>query len=237
MRFVAPPPRIAGATELLDAAGADPALVHAALDDLARINRLLGGTRLTLAAVGDLLGGLARGSSVTFLDAACGGGDIAAALARWARARGLAPHVIAVDASPVIAARAEQRFGAEIDVRVGDIRSVDLPDRCVDVAACSLVLHHFEPDEAVGVVRELRRVARRGIVVNDLVRSRVGLLGAHAIVPLLTRNPITRTDAALSVRRAYTRGELLALLREAGARPRRVRSALGYRVAVAARVA
>jgi ubiquinone/menaquinone biosynthesis C-methylase UbiE len=112
--------------------------------------------------------------------------------------------------------------------------ALDLPDASVDVTTCSLVIHHFEPDDAARALRELGRVARRGVVVNDLVRTRFGLLGAHAVARLATRNPITRHDAVVSVRRAYTHAELLELVSAAGLRVVRRRGALGYRVALTA---
>ena len=159
---------------------------------------------------------------------------MAASLARWARRRGLAPTVVAIDASREIAATAAARFGNEIDVRVGDMLALPLEDGSVDVAACSLVLHHFEPPDAVRALRELSRVARRGVIVNDLVRTRLGLVGAHAIARFATRNPITRHDAVVSVRRAYTRAELEGLVRDAGLGIRSCHGALGYRVALTA---
>ncbi|MDQ3857594.1 MAG: methyltransferase domain-containing protein [Actinomycetota bacterium] len=229
------PSRVVGVAERLDARGADPVLVAQALDDLARINRLFLGTSLTLRALSDLLADVPAGSGVTLLDAACGGGDVAAAAGRWARRRGLVPRVLAVDASPTIAALAARRVSGEVDVRVGDILGLHLADASVDVAMCSLVLHHFEPDDAVRALRELARVSRRGVVVNDLVRTPLGLAGAHCAALFLTRNPITRHDAVLSARRAYTRGELLQLVVAAGLRPGRLRGALGYRVAIAAK--
>ncbi|MBW3592652.1 MAG: methyltransferase domain-containing protein [Actinobacteria bacterium] len=204
------------------------------LHDLARINRLLLGTRLTLGGVGALLADVPRGARVSLLDAGCGGGDMAASLARWARGRGLVPRVVALDANREIASIAERRFGREIEVRVGDMLALDLPDASVDVATCSLVIHHFEPSDAVQALRELRRVARRGVVVNDLVRTRVGFLGAHGLARFATQNPITRHDAVVSVRRAYTRSELVELLREAGLHVVRRRGALGYRIALTA---
>jgi SAM-dependent methyltransferase len=235
--LLASPPRLAGAVERLDAVGADPALVEASLGDLARINRLFLGTRLTLASVGDLLGGAPPGTPVTLLDAGCGGGDMALALARWARGRGFDARIVGIDASPTIASLARRRVGDDIEVRVGDLLALDLPDGSVDVAVCSLVLHHFEPDDAVRALRELRRVSGVGVVVNDLVRTPLGLLGAHGVARFLTRNPITRHDAVLSARRAYTRRELAGLLSAAQLRARRVRSALGYRVSIAAEAA
>ncbi len=226
--------RVGSVGERLDAPDADPGAVASSLDDLARINRAFLGTWLTIASVRDLVGGLPTGAAVSFLDAGCGGGDMAASLARWARGKGFRPRVVAIDASPVIAALAEERYDGELDVQVGDMRALELADESVDVATCSLVLHHFEPGDAVRALRELRRVARRGVVVNDLVRTRFGLLGAHAVARLATRNPITRHDAVVSVRRAYTRAELEELLRAAGLRPVRRRGTLGYRVALTA---
>jgi ubiquinone/menaquinone biosynthesis C-methylase UbiE len=225
--------RLEGAVERLDAPDADPREVEASLDDLARINRLLGGTRLTLRAVGRLLAGR-PGGPLTLLDAGSGGGDMAAVLAAWARGRGYEPHVIALDASEEITALAARRVGDDVELRVGDMRALDLADDAVDVATCSLVIHHLEPPEAVRALRELGRVARVGVVVNDLVRTRLGLVGAYTVIRLLTRNAITRHDAVLSVRRAYTRRELLKLVDEAGLRALHVRGALGYRVAIAA---
>jgi SAM-dependent methyltransferase len=237
MALVSPIPRVAGAVERLDAPGADPGVVAESLGDLARINRLFLGTRLTLASAGDLLGGAPPGAPVALLDAGCGGGDMALALARWARGRGFEARVVGIDPSPTIASLARRRVGEEVEVRVGDLLALDLADGSVDVAVCSLVLHHFEPEDAVRALRELRRVSRIGVVVNDLVRTPLGLLGAHGVARFLTRNPITRHDAVLSARRAYTRREVLGLLSSAELRPRRVRSALGYRVSIAAEAA
>ena len=230
----APFARLEDAVELLDRPDADPRAVEEALVDLARINRLLGGTRLTQGALATLLTGH-RGRDVTVLDAGCGGGDMAVAISMWARGRGLRPHVLALDASAAIARIAANRVGRDVEVRIGDMLALDLADHSVDLATCSLVVHHLEPDEAVRALRELRRVARLGVVVNDLVRTRVGLLGAKVLVPFLTRNPITRHDAVVSARRAYARRELLELVRQAGLRPVDVRQTLGYRVAIAAR--
>ena len=56
------------------------------------------------------------------------------------------------------------------------------------------------------LLREMARVARLGVVVNDLDRTRLGWIGAWLIGHLLTGNRYTRYDAPLSVLRAYRRG-------------------------------
>src|SRR5260221_14405848 len=79
------------------------------------------------------------------------------------------------------------------------------------------------------------RVARLGVVVNDLQRSRLGWLGAWFLGHLLTANRYTRHDSTLSVRRAYRPDEMVELLRAAGLTPvRTVRGAFGQRYAIAA---
>jgi hypothetical protein len=81
----------------------------------------------------------------------------------------------------------------------------------------------------------MSRVARVGIVVNDLARGRLAWLGAAAIATLLTSNRYTRHDAPLSVRRAYTLAEVGGLLADAGVRPvAEVGGIAGHRFAIAA---
>src|SRR5699024_10107521 len=83
-------------------------------------------------------------------------------------------------------------------------------------ALCSLSLHHFPPDDAVRVLAEMDRIARTGLILNDLRRDRLGYAAAWLAARLTTRNRLTRHDAPLSVLRAYTPGELAGLLRQAG---------------------
>ena len=118
---------------------------------------------------------------------------------------------------------------------LGDGLALPFDDGSFDVVHCSLVVHHLAPGEAVALMGEMRRVARIGIVVNDLDRSRLGWVGAWLIGHLLTRNRYTRHDAPLSVRRAYRPPEMTELLRAAGLRPvRTFRGAFGQRYAIAA---
>ena len=81
----------------------------------------------------------------------------------------------------------------------------------------------------------MARVARAGIVVNDLARSWLCVLGAWLLSRLATRNRLSRNDAPLSARRAYSRAELRLLVDEAGLRiESEVGGLFGHRVAIAA---
>lgn len=101
-------------------------------------------------------------------------------------------------------------------VRADGLR-LPLADASVDVAMCVLTLHHFAADDAVSLLREMGRVARRAVLVSDLRRSVPAWWGARLLASTVWRhNPVTRHDGPLSVRRAFTAGELEALGRAAG---------------------
>ncbi len=233
--------RLTGVRELLDGPLDDDRALVGNLRDLARANRWLGGRALSSKGLAALVPG---GMPVTLIDVGTGGADIPVALLDEARASGRRLSVTATDDRPEIldaAGRLEPRLGTMTDLTlcVADGRSLPFPDRTFDIAHSSLLLHHLEPTAAVEVLREMGRVARRGIVVNDLVRSRLAWVGAWLLSHLLTTNRFTRHDAPMSVRRAYTVGELTALIAAAGLRVEvsAVGGPIGHRVVLAATAA
>src|SRR6185312_4297960 len=198
--------------ELLDRPGNDPAQLAGNLADLRRVNRWLGGVRLTLRGLERMTGELRPGDAIRILDVATGGADIPAAMARWARQRRLQAWILATDQSAEILRLAERSGATRVELAIADACRLPFADDSFDIATCSLVLHHLDPDEAVSMLREMSRVARLGIIVNDLVRNWTGYIGAWLFSHALTRNSLTRNDAPLSARRAYTRREMGMLL-------------------------
>jgi len=229
--------RLAGAHELLDGPLDDETVLRGNLRDLARINRWLGGTAASRRALDRLLSG--RTVPHTMLDVGTGAADIPLALLEH-RARSGRLRVTGVDARQEVldAARAnDPRIDRTPDMELvaSDGRRLPWPDRSFDVVHASLVVHHLEPPDALAFLREAARVARLGVVINDLVRARHHWIGARLLLPVMTRNRFTRHDGPLSVQRAYTRMELRALLAGAALRPiAEVGAFAGHRVAIAA---
>jgi ubiquinone/menaquinone biosynthesis C-methylase UbiE len=157
-----------------------------------------------------------------------------------ARRRGVPLRVTATDSRQEVldAALAVHPALAEIGrltLAVADGRALPFPDGAFDVAHTSMVLHHLSADDAAGFLAELRRVARVGVVVNDLARGRLFWLGGWLLTHTLAPSRYTRHDGPLSVRRAFTLAEMRELLAEAGLAPTETQKGFaGHRYAIAA---
>jgi ubiquinone/menaquinone biosynthesis C-methylase UbiE len=226
------PQRIEG-DELLDEVGHDPAELAASLRDVRRVNQLFGGLRTVRTQLPRLLAMTSPERPVTILDLASGSADIPINVVRWARQQGREVEITASDYSADIIAIAARRVAGypNIHLRQCDAREVPFADASFDIMLCSLALHHFAPPDAVRVLAEMDRVSRVGFIVNDLARSRPGYIGAWLVGRFATRNRITRHDAPLSALRAYTPGELRALLDKAGVTDVEVRRSPWFRMA------
>ena len=203
----------AEAVELLDSGRLSPLEVEQNLADLARLNRLPGGTATSVEAIRELAG-LRPGLGI--LDVGTGRADMPIAFAA------LGWRVTALDSNPDVltVARREAHAYRQISLVAGDARRLPFDDGAFDVAHCSLLIHHMGPGEAVSVLREMARVSRLGIVVNDLCRGIVPLAATLSATLALARSGVTRRDGLTSARRAYTLREVDALLERAGLAPR-----------------
>lgn len=224
-------PRRQRGVELLDDPASDSALATRTLRDVALANQLFGGTSAVLGAIRPLLRAVAgagrRTVRLTMLDVGTGAGDIPEDARSLAAHHGVRLCTIGLERTAAVAAAAWRRAGVAI---VGDARAIPLADRSVDIVTCSQVLHHFEDGEAVTLLREMHRVARRLVVVSDLRRSWGAVSGIWAASFPLGFHPVSRHDGVLSVLRGYRGGELAALVRRAlGVEPQ-VRNPRGFRV-------
>ncbi|MDP9243817.1 MAG: methyltransferase domain-containing protein [Chloroflexota bacterium] len=199
--------------ELLDLADLDPVELRANLRELALLNRLPGGVGASIRAMQRLAGD----DEISILDVGTGGGDMPLAFARHASRRDRW-RVIASDSRPEILdlAAAWTASDPNVSTLLADGRHLPIGDGEVDIAHASLLLHHLDPPDAVLVLRELRRVSRRGVVVNDLQRGILPCALTALTVAALARSRYTRHDGILSARRAYTLAELDSMLAEAG---------------------
>src|SRR5262245_38428802 len=162
------------------------------------LNRLSGGVALSRWGVNRLLDGTAEPATV--IDVGTGGADIPVALLADSVWRGRTLEITAVDSRAEVlnAARVARPVLDRIQrlrLALADAERLPYQNETFDVGHASLVIHHFDEDAAVRVLAELGRVSRRGVVVNDLHRGQLGLLGAWLAGRFLARNHYTRHDS------------------------------------------
>jgi SAM-dependent methyltransferase len=176
--------------------GVEEAEAVRSLADLRLVNRWLGGRRHLLRAVRPFLYEGAR-----VLDVGCGSADLPALLLEAVPARIV---VVGVDLKLLHLRQAPP----EVHRVVADVAELPFPPRSFDVVTASLFLHHFDGGAVACVLRSLFSLARRALVVNDLLRARVPLLFGRFFFPLLFQSRISVADGLLSIQRAFRPHEL-----------------------------
>ncbi|AII43272.1 SAM (and some other nucleotide) binding motif protein [Synechococcus sp. KORDI-100] len=203
--------------EVMDQPGLDPVAHDQALQGLRRIN-----------AISRCVPGLFRhvetltretpSAQLSVLELACGGGDTAIELAELARRRHVGITIHACDLNPEavrIARRNVARSQSDVDVFVAD--ALDPPgSEQFDVVYCTLFAHHLDPPEVVRLLTGMAARARRLVLVDDLIRSRLGYSLAWMGTRLLSRSWVVHHDGPLSVQAAFTPGEILQFASQAG---------------------
>lgn len=200
----------------MDAPDADPEHLRKSLAFIRRVNVLFGYTRATLSHFGRFSAGWKPGETIRILDVATGSADIPQAITRWAARRGFDIRVVGIDlhAKTLSQAASETNGDARVFLVRADALRLPFADGSFDYAVTNMFLHHLDDDQIVVALREMARVARRGIVAADLNRN----ARAYGWIRLFTlcANPMVRHDARVSVGQAFTRNEVLALRDRAG---------------------
>jgi SAM-dependent methyltransferase len=206
--------------EMMDLSNNNPELLAEDLRNLRLLNRYLRGSRSVLMALWRMLGGAPPGP-LSILDVGTGSADIPAAILAKAKRCNVAARIVAIEADPItakIAVGLTQRH-AEIEIIRGDASALPFLPGAFDFVVASQFLHHFSEAKIVDLLKQWAKLAKRGIVISDLVRHPVAYHAIRLLTWLTTRNVMTRTDAPLSVRRSFTLQEWRDLLRQADVGP------------------
>jgi SAM-dependent methyltransferase len=203
--------------EWMDEDAVDPRLLRVSLRYIRRINALLGYTRATLKHLERFSRSWDRGSTIRLIDLATGSADVPRAILRWADRRGWDVRIVGVDRHPVTArAATEGPPDSRLMIVQADVFNLPFEAGSFDYALTSLFLHHLDDDDVARVMATMGRLARRGVLIADLIRNR----RAYAWVSLFTlfSNPMVRHDARVSVAQSFTKREMVALRDRSGLR-------------------
>jgi SAM-dependent methyltransferase len=203
--------------ENLDKGSYTPEEYEGCLVELRRINEWLGDAD---ALRDSLLNEVERLNLQSFsvLDVGAGSGELLRVAAKWAREKGRKAALVGVElnARSAQAIIDESNDFPEISSVRGSGFTLPFADGSFDFAIQSLTLHHFDDVGAVRILREMARVAARGIFVIDLHRDPVAYFFYTTIGRLFLRNRLIREDGALSILKSWQPNELADLGKQAG---------------------
>jgi len=203
--------------EIMDQPGVERRRHEHALRGLARVNALSRIAAGTWRPMADLAA--RRGlRTMSICDLACGGGDVSLGLLRRAQAAGIDARLTGYDLSPTAIEHARRQAKKEsltADFQVRDLFETP-PVGPFDVAVCTLFLHHLDDARAVGLLTMMRRIARRLVVVNDLLRKPLGYAAAQVVCRMISTSDIVRLDGPQSVAAAFSLDEARLLAESAG---------------------
>jgi ubiquinone/menaquinone biosynthesis C-methylase UbiE len=216
-------------TEHLDQKGLPIREIERSLADIRWVNRYWGGHRAAETSI--LREILASAGDQTLLDLGAGSADVPERLARKSARRGISLSVCSLDLQIAHLATARGLFGGAVGRLVaGDALRLPFGDASFDWTLSAQFFHHFSPEENVRVLREMGRVARRGVFVLDLRRHRLARAAVMGLGPIFFHSSLTIEDARISVEQAYTIPEVAGLAREAGLENVAVRRAPPFRL-------
>lgn len=194
--------------EIMDDLDMEGDLLIDTLDKIATINKWLGGNKLTLQGVNELIKSHTK-SEITIVDLGCGNGDMLRELADIGRKRKLNLNLIGIDANQ-----------ATIDYATGlsneydnisymklDVLSNEFNNLGYDIALSTLFLHHFKNDVAMDLMQSLMAKARIGVIVNDLHRHALAYY-LFKLITLFINNRMVKTDGLISILRGFKRTDL-----------------------------
>ncbi|MDB2385553.1 methyltransferase domain-containing protein [Polaribacter sp.] len=201
--------------ELMDDFSIGGELLRDTLDKLENINRWLGGNKVTVKGLQNLLKNYPKDKTITIVDVGCGHGDILRDVAKFGRKKGYNFKLLGVDANPTAIEYANELSTnfPELEFKTQDIFSKEFQEQKFDVVLATLFFHHFKEKELTSFLRNTLQQTNIGIVVNDLHRNKLAYY-LFMVLSLFIKNNMIIEDGLTSILRGFKREDLEKISKE-----------------------
>lgn len=180
------------------------------LDDLKTVNKWLGGNSITLDGLEKLLKDHPKSKEVVLVDIGCGDGELLRRCSDFASKNGYNLKGIGIDINPHILEHAKFQSA---DYPFLEYRKIDvlldqnsIPNS--DIAMFTLFLHHFNNDQIENILKSIIPKTSKGLIINDLQRSKSAFVLFKFISLLFLRTKTARHDGLVSIARGFRKHEL-----------------------------
>lgn len=197
-------------TEIMDDFSLQGRELRATLDEIARINQLLGGNQVTLNGVKKIVKKVNTSKPIVIADIGCGNGDMLRMLANYGLKNNLNFKLIGIDANAftINYAKTLSNEYSNMEYLCLDIFSEDFSTLQYDIVLCTLTLHHFTNEQLLNIITIFNNNANMGVVINDLQRSKLAYKLFKIICMLFSLSKMSREDGLISILRGFKKKEL-----------------------------
>ena len=187
------------------------------LQELAFINRYLGGHAATLKGFGTVISNAVTSKEVIrVVEIGSGGGDNLRVIKSKAAKNGWRIQLTGVDIKQNCIEFARQAPENEgIGFILSDYKTVRFDDK-PDIIFSSLFCHHFSDDEVVRMLQWMQQNSRIGFFINDLHRHLLAFYSIKYLTRIFSKSALVKNDAPVSVSRGFQKKEWLSFLHMAG---------------------
>lgn len=196
--------------ELMDDPEVSQQTLKDVLQDINRANRILGGNKATIMALSQLVSQNPR-DSYTVLDMGCGDGAMLREVVLFFRQIGKNVKCLGIDlnGNALRMAREASQDIPEITYLKKDILDSDASGLECDILITTLTLHHFYDEEIPSILKRFGKLARIGIVINDLQRSPLAYSLFKVFSLIFIHTAMAKNDGLVSIARGFTKAELM----------------------------
>ena len=196
--------------EIMGFSGVDEKKAYRTLVQFRIINLLLSRSRKLMKEI--LIPHMleAGGKKFTLLDIGAGGGDIALWFTKLCHRHGLEIKIICLDNDPKVVKFARKMCHSceNISIRQGSAHDIEALEGGIDYIFANHFLHHLSNRDIPQFLKKVYRTARRGFLINDLLRSHPAYLGFTLLAGAFFHKSYHFHDGRISIRKGFTFHEL-----------------------------
>ncbi|WP_299222509.1 methyltransferase domain-containing protein [uncultured Aquimarina sp.] len=202
--------------ELMDDPEVNEKDLGIALEDISRVNRLLGGNNITINAVLDEIKKRQSTKKLVIMDLGCGDGEMLRKLADSFNKKEIKARLIGIDNNEkcLLQARELSASHNEIEFHNKNILTLEKEDFHCDIIICTLTLHHFKDEEIKRVLRKSLELVSEAVIINDIHRNKWSYYLFKIFSYFFIKGYIAKNDGLVSVKRGFKRKELIRFAKE-----------------------
>ncbi|WP_025741200.1 methyltransferase domain-containing protein [Aquimarina pacifica] len=201
--------------EQLDNLSLSGKVLQQTLLSLRHINLFLGNHRQLSSAVIKFCLTRFPQKKISIIDIGCGGGDSLFYISKKLKARNINASLMGIDGNPQSIAYAQQNNPdpSNIAFRTADILASDFNLPICDVVISSHFIYHFNDQQLCDFLKKLQTKTVKHIIFSELYRSAIAYYIFKLVSTVLPISEMAKKDGLIAIRRAFTRKELLTIIK------------------------